>query len=213
MAGHVKIVKPKVRKRLRRKVIVTRFLALRQMLGLPKNYSVRAYGSRMRETGADFFLGYDDGPQRDADREAALAAMKAADPDRVLDEVDGDLGVSRLVGDDAQQMQQIAESLEGNLTGCFYSDTNGADDALYDRIEPAVRTRVGRLLNDKMPTGVAVVPSMAPLKRSTIKGDADAVDSRSPTPPNITKVTNKPAARNATSLTTDSNAIANIMPW
>ena len=31
---------------------------------------------------------------------------------------------------------------------------------LYERIAPHLRRRVGRLLNDKMPTGVLVVPSM-----------------------------------------------------
>ena len=60
----------------------------------------------------------------------------------------------------AEQMAQIAESLEGNLTGCIYSDTNGTDDQAYSVIEPALRTKVGRLLNDKMPTGVAVSPAM-----------------------------------------------------
>ncbi|HMN60789.1 MAG TPA: hypothetical protein PJ988_10520 [Anaerolinea sp.] len=57
-------------------------------------------------------------------------------------------------------MVRIAEELEGNLTGCFYSHTQGEDDALYDLVEPVLRQKVGRLLNDKMPTGVAVVPSM-----------------------------------------------------
>ena len=58
------------------------------------------------------------------------------------------------------QMAAIAESLEGNLTGCIYSDSSGADDDAYNVIEPALRTKVGRLLNDKMPTGVAVSPAM-----------------------------------------------------
>ena len=57
-------------------------------------------------------------------------------------------------------MAAIAESLEGNLTGCVYSATDGSDDAAYDEIEPALRTKVGRLLNDKMPTGVAVTAAM-----------------------------------------------------
>lgn len=61
---------------------------------------------------------------------------------------------------DAEQMVQIAAHLEGNLTGCIYSDTKGEDDEIYDQIEPILRQKVGRLLNDKMPTGVAVVPSM-----------------------------------------------------
>ena len=59
------------------------------------------------------------------------------------------------------QLIEIIEGLEGNLTGCIYSHTKGGeDDRLYDRIAPALRSRVGRLLNDKMPTGVAVSPAM-----------------------------------------------------
>ena len=54
----------------------------------------------------------------------------------------------------------VLENLEGNLTGCIYSDTRGADDAAYARLEPVLRQKVGRLLNDKMPTGVAVSPAM-----------------------------------------------------
>lgn len=65
-----------------------------------------------------------------------------------------------VLADDTAQMVAVAESLEGNLTGCIYSDTQGADDATYDAVEPALRTKVGRLLNDKMPTGVAVTAAM-----------------------------------------------------
>jgi alpha-ketoglutaric semialdehyde dehydrogenase len=36
----------------------------------------------------------------------------------------------------------------------------GADDALYARLVPMLRRKVGRLLDDKMPTGVAVSPAM-----------------------------------------------------
>ena len=50
--------------------------------------------------------------------------------------------------------------MEGNLTGCIYSATDGSDDAAYDAVAPGLRQRVGRLLNDKMPTGVAVCASM-----------------------------------------------------
>lgn len=65
-----------------------------------------------------------------------------------------------VVAKNAEQMLAIAERLEGNLTGCLYSHRGGQDDGLYDRLAPIVRTRVGRLLNDKMPTGVAVSPAM-----------------------------------------------------
>jgi len=67
---------------------------------------------------------------------------------------------SLFVTADPDQMIEMAERLEGNLTGTIYSDRSGGDDELYDRIAPALRGRVGRLLNDKMPTGVAVSPAM-----------------------------------------------------
>jgi acyl-CoA reductase-like NAD-dependent aldehyde dehydrogenase len=60
----------------------------------------------------------------------------------------------------AAQALKVIEQLEGNLTGCVYSDTRGSDDALYDQLAPLLRSRVGRLLNDKMPTGVAVSSAM-----------------------------------------------------
>ena len=56
--------------------------------------------------------------------------------------------------------EAVLSHLEGNLTGCIYSDTQGSDEGLYARLAPALRRRVGRLLNDKMPTGVAVSPAM-----------------------------------------------------
>jgi NADP-dependent aldehyde dehydrogenase len=54
----------------------------------------------------------------------------------------------------------VLSHLEGNLTGSIYSDTTGKDDTLYEELSPLLRSRVGRLLNDKMPTGVAVTPAM-----------------------------------------------------
>jgi NADP-dependent aldehyde dehydrogenase len=61
---------------------------------------------------------------------------------------------------DSAQVASILAHLEGNLTGSIYSDTRGSDDALYRDLAPRLRGRVGRLLNDKMPTGVAVSPAM-----------------------------------------------------
>jgi NADP-dependent aldehyde dehydrogenase len=65
-----------------------------------------------------------------------------------------------VLADSVAQMAEIAESLEGNLTGAIYTCTTGSDDAVYAAVEKPLRTRVGRLLNDKMPTGVAVSPAM-----------------------------------------------------
>jgi 2,5-dioxopentanoate dehydrogenase len=65
-----------------------------------------------------------------------------------------------VIAKDVDQMLAIAGKLEGNLTGCIYSHRGGIDDAFYDWLAPILRARVGRLLNDKMPTGVAVSPAM-----------------------------------------------------
>lgn len=59
-----------------------------------------------------------------------------------------------------EQLPRIAQSIEGNLTGSIYSDTGGADDDACDALQRILRRRVGRLLNDKMPTGVAVSAAM-----------------------------------------------------
>jgi NADP-dependent aldehyde dehydrogenase len=61
---------------------------------------------------------------------------------------------------DDDQMVKIVESLDGNLTGAIFSDSRDKDEVLYERIEPVLRSKVGRLINDKMPTGVAVSPAM-----------------------------------------------------
>ncbi len=65
-----------------------------------------------------------------------------------------------VVADDEAQLLGVASALEGNLTGSVYSASDETDDALYERVAALLRPRVGRLLNDKMPTGVAVSPAM-----------------------------------------------------
>ena len=82
-----------------------------------------------------------------------------AAPEKLSAEVFGNASLAVVVSDAAQAAAVMA-SLEGNLTGCIYSDTGGADDLLYEKLSPLLRARVGRLLNDKMPTGVAVSPAM-----------------------------------------------------
>lgn len=59
-----------------------------------------------------------------------------------------------------EQLVAVAAALEGNLTACVYSAKSGADDASYVTLEKVLRYKVGRLLNDKMPTGVAVSDAM-----------------------------------------------------
>jgi NADP-dependent aldehyde dehydrogenase len=80
-------------------------------------------------------------------------------PEKLQTEVFGNASLVVVVRDSAQATEVLSH-LEGNLTGAFYSDTNGADDAEYEKLSPWLRARVGRLLNDKMPTGVAVTAAM-----------------------------------------------------
>ena len=80
-------------------------------------------------------------------------------PSGFQEEAFGNAGLI-VVADDEEQLKNSLELLEGNLTGCIYSHYGGNDDALYAEIESILRHRVGRLLNDKMPTGVAVSPAM-----------------------------------------------------
>ena len=82
-----------------------------------------------------------------------------ADPHTFQTEAFGN-AVLIAVCDSHQQIVSIIEALEGNLTGTIYSDTQGHDDHDYIKIADALEQRVGRLLNDKMPTGVAVSPAM-----------------------------------------------------
>lgn len=65
-----------------------------------------------------------------------------------------------VTSDSLDQLISMINKLDGNLTGSIYSDKDGDDDADYERVAAALRPKVGRLLNDKMPTGVAVVASM-----------------------------------------------------
>ncbi len=65
-----------------------------------------------------------------------------------------------VLSDNLEQTIEIIDSLEGNLTGCVYSSKSGSDDAAYDQVAPHLRQKVGRILNDKMPTGVAVSAAM-----------------------------------------------------
>ena len=65
-----------------------------------------------------------------------------------------------VVCDSVEQVEACLRQLEGNLTGCVYSDTTGKDDAAYVSAGHLLRQKVGRLINDKMPTGVAVSAAM-----------------------------------------------------
>lgn len=65
-----------------------------------------------------------------------------------------------VVTEDEEQLGACVAALEPGLTGSLYTAIDGTDDALHDRLEPLLAKNVGRILNDKMPTGVAVTPAM-----------------------------------------------------
>ena len=65
-----------------------------------------------------------------------------------------------VVAESPRQLIDVIGQLEGNLTGAIYSSNSPADDAIYDQVADAIRPKVGRLLNNKMPTGVAVSSGM-----------------------------------------------------
>ncbi|MBA3469452.1 MAG: aldehyde dehydrogenase family protein [Herpetosiphonaceae bacterium] len=71
-------------------------------------------------------------------------------------------GASSLVvtAESLDELLAIIATLEGNLTGSIYSHSGDGDDAAYAQVAAALRPKVGRLLNDKMPTGVAVTAAM-----------------------------------------------------
>ena len=147
--------------------------------GLTKAYAVRARAPLLSETGLQRL---DDGVQRLRDGGAHLltggaaggAARRGGVP-KTLPEVSakqfllhGDALQEEAFGNaatvvlcaNADELHAAVASLDGNLTGSIYSDTAGADDELYASVGALLRSRVGRLLNDKMPTGVALSPAM-----------------------------------------------------
>lgn len=82
-----------------------------------------------------------------------------SDPKTMQTEAFGNASLA-VIFQNLAQMCGAVRQLEGNLTGCIYSHTQGNDDVSYNQIAPLLRDRVGRLLNDKMPTGVAVSSAM-----------------------------------------------------
>lgn len=58
------------------------------------------------------------------------------------------------------KLMEVLEVLEGNLTGSIYSSRDGSDDDVYAHVAAELGRRVGRLLDDRMPTGVAVSAAM-----------------------------------------------------
>ena len=86
-------------------------------------------------------------------------AQFIADPETLQTEAFGPVSLLVLC-ESGDEMLGVAHALEGNLTGTIYTNDEGSDEAFYGTLAPVLRTKVGRLLNNKMPTGVAVSPAM-----------------------------------------------------
>ncbi len=97
-----------------------------------------AFANTLLKTSAKKFLGNPEGFQTEAFGNASLM----------------------VVADDVDQLCEAIGHLEGNLTGCLYTATDGSDEAAAVKITFELSPKVGRLLNDKMPTGVAVSAAM-----------------------------------------------------
>ncbi len=65
-----------------------------------------------------------------------------------------------VVVQDTAQAAAVCARLEGALTASLYSEPDGTNEADYRVLGAILRPRVGRLLNDRMPTGVAVSAAM-----------------------------------------------------
>lgn len=117
----------------------------------------------LREAGAQLLCGGNPAPGAGYTFQNTLLSVTAgqflAKPAELQAEAFGPVSLIVTAGS-IEQMQQVLESLEGNLTGCFYSHSGTEDEGDYATLEPVLRRRVGRLLNDKMPTGVTVSPAM-----------------------------------------------------
>lgn len=82
-----------------------------------------------------------------------------ANPDAFQSEMFGPASLI-VVAADADELLAVGAKLHASLTCSFYTAEDGSDDALYDQLAPVISQKSGRILNDKMPTGVAVSPAM-----------------------------------------------------
>lgn len=118
---------------------------------------------RLKSEGADLLVGGHPlaGPGfRFAPTLFCLSGQKFLEkPSAFQTEIFGPLTLAVLVKN-TEEMLKVANVLEGNLTASIYLANSDEDEAIYKRLEPILRLKVGRLLNNKMPTGVAVTTAM-----------------------------------------------------
>ncbi len=113
--------------------------------------------------GAELLTG---GGETESDRCAMANTLMRVDGAKFLSDPEGfqteAFGNASLmvVTEDVDQLCRAIDSLEGNLTGCVYSSDDNSEEAEVEKITFSLEPKVGRLLNDKMPTGVAVSAAM-----------------------------------------------------
>jgi len=125
--------------------------------------SLAASVAKLSGAGAEVVCGANEGGGNGYSYANTLLQTSAAkflgDPEALQTEAFGNASLIVLAKDLAEVVS-ILQKIEGNLTGCVYSNTAGADDEAYESVATELRQRVGRLINDKMPTGVAVCSAM-----------------------------------------------------
>lgn len=62
--------------------------------------------------------------------------------------------------DSLEQLEQAVACVHGALGASLYAATDGRDDAAFARLAPLLVERAGRVVENRMPTGLGVVPSM-----------------------------------------------------
>ncbi len=157
--------------------VQARFAATAPLLLLSRGVlvSLRHAIAALREAGARLLCGGDAGTTgyRHAPTLLTVGAEDfLADPRRFQAEAFGPCSLLVRAAD-AAQMQAIASTLEGQLTGTLYRAADGSDDAAWRSLAAALRPRVGRLIADRMPTGVLVSPAQqhgGPFPASTQPG-------------------------------------------
>jgi NADP-dependent aldehyde dehydrogenase len=80
-------------------------------------------------------------------------------PDAFLTEAFGNATVL-VVCDSLAQLEQAVARVHGSLGASLYAAANGSDDAAFATLVPLLLERAGRVIENRMPTGLAVVPSM-----------------------------------------------------
>jgi 2,5-dioxopentanoate dehydrogenase len=125
--------------------------------------SLDAAVSTLKKAGADLLVGGTSGGGKGYSYANTLLRASASqfisNAEGLQEEAFGNESLC-VVAENVGQLVAVLNKLDGNLTGCIYSATTGEDDAQYVQIATVMRQKVGRLINDKMPTGVAVSAAM-----------------------------------------------------